>query len=180
MTNVNAHTAISSAQLKTLLGCYLNFDVFMKKRHNFIADAQELRFCYITPSICAGYAETLCPSSTFAVPELHQHLWKLSRIRTIGIQNENIWCPPPQAVRTCTEWHLILKFVQSEMIPDSRYWYFYSLYFILTHWGREKMAAILADDTFKCKFVNENILISIKILRKFVPKGLINNMPALV
>ena len=31
-----------------------------------------------------------------------------------------------------------------------------------THWGRDKMAATLADDTFKCKFVNENILISIK------------------
>ena len=30
---------------------------------------------------------------------------------------------------------------------------------ILTHWGWDKMAATLADDTFKCKFVNENILI---------------------
>ena len=50
----------------------------------------------------------------------------------------------------------------------------------LTHWGREKMAAILADDTFKCKFVNENILILIKISLKFVHKGPINNMAALV
>ena len=50
----------------------------------------------------------------------------------------------------------------------------------LTHWGRDKMAATLADDTFKCKFVNENILISIKISLKFVPTGPINNMPTLV
>ena len=42
------------------------------------------------------------------------------------------------------------------------------------------MAATLADDTFKCKFVNENILISIKISLKFVSKGPIKNMPALV
>ena len=37
-----------------------------------------------------------------------------------------------------------------------------------------------ADDIFKCIFLNENILISIKISLKFVPKGQINNSPALV
>ena len=37
-----------------------------------------------------------------------------------------------------------------------------------------------ADDTFKRIFLNENIRISIKISLKFVPKGLINNIPALV
>ena len=37
-----------------------------------------------------------------------------------------------------------------------------------------------ADDTFKPIFLNENIRISIKISLKFVPKGSINNIPALV
>ena len=37
-----------------------------------------------------------------------------------------------------------------------------------------------ADDTFKCIFLNENVRISIKISLKFVPKGPINNNPALV
>ena len=37
-----------------------------------------------------------------------------------------------------------------------------------------------ADDTFKRIFLNENIKISIKISRKFVPKVPINNNPALV
>ena len=37
-----------------------------------------------------------------------------------------------------------------------------------------------ADDTFKCIFLNENVRISIKISLKFVPKGPINNIPALV
>ena len=38
-----------------------------------------------------------------------------------------------------------------------------------------QMAAI-----FQCIFMNENVLISIKISLKFVPKGQINNIPALV
>ena len=37
-----------------------------------------------------------------------------------------------------------------------------------------------AEDTFKCIFLYENIRISIKISLKFVPKGPINNNPALV
>ena len=46
----------------------------------------------------------------------------------------------------------------------------------LTHWGRDKVA----DDVFKCNFLNENVWILIKISLKFVPKGPINNIPALV
>ena len=37
-----------------------------------------------------------------------------------------------------------------------------------------------ADDTFKYIFLNENVIISVKISLKFVPKGPINNNPALV
>ena len=37
-----------------------------------------------------------------------------------------------------------------------------------------------ADDTFKRIFLNENVGISIKISLKFVPKGPISNIPALV
>ena len=36
---------------------------------------------------------------------------------------------------------------------------------------------LLPDDIFKCIFFNENVWISIKISLKFVPKGLINNIP---
>ena len=36
------------------------------------------------------------------------------------------------------------------------------------------------DDIFKLFFLNENMRISIKISLKFVPKGPINNIPALV
>ena len=42
------------------------------------------------------------------------------------------------------------------------------------------MAAILADDTFKCIFVIEDDRIPIKISLEFVPRSPINNKPALV
>ena len=37
-----------------------------------------------------------------------------------------------------------------------------------------------ADDIFKCIFLNENVSFPIKISLKFVPKGQINKIPALV
>ena len=42
------------------------------------------------------------------------------------------------------------------------------------------MAAIFADDIFRSIFVNEKFCISIQIPAKFVPKGPIDNNPALV
>ena len=37
-----------------------------------------------------------------------------------------------------------------------------------------------ADDIFKCILLNETLLVSIEISLKFIPKGPINNIPALV
>ena len=51
---------------------------------------------------------------------------------------------------------------------------------LLTHLRLDKMAAILADDIFKCIFLNENDRIPIQISLKFVPRGPIDNKPALV
>ena len=42
------------------------------------------------------------------------------------------------------------------------------------------MDAYLADNIFMCIYLNENIWITIKISLKFVPEGLINNIPTLV
>ena len=42
------------------------------------------------------------------------------------------------------------------------------------------MAAIFADDNFKCIFLNENDRIPNRISLKFVPKGSIYNITALV
>ena len=51
---------------------------------------------------------------------------------------------------------------------------------LLTHWARDKIRRHFADDIFKCIFLDANIWISIKIPPKFVPKGPINNIAALV
>ena len=44
----------------------------------------------------------------------------------------------------------------------------------------DKMAAVVADDNFKCIFLNENDEIPIRISLKFVPWSSIDNTPALV
>ena len=50
---------------------------------------------------------------------------------------------------------------------------------ILTHWGPDKMAAIF-QKIFQINFLIGNVWISIRISLKFVPKGPIDNIPALV
>ena len=50
----------------------------------------------------------------------------------------------------------------------------------LTHLPLDKMAAILADDIFKHIFLNDKLWILIEISLKFIPKGPIDNNPALV
>ena len=50
----------------------------------------------------------------------------------------------------------------------------------LTYLPLDKMAAILADDIFKRIFLNEKTRILIKISLKFILKGPINKIPALV
>ena len=58
------------------------------------------------------------------------------------------------------------------------FWYNSDVICASTHWGRN--GRHFADAIFKCIFVNENVWISIKISLKFIPKGPINNIPALV
>ena len=51
---------------------------------------------------------------------------------------------------------------------------------LLTHWGQDKIAHQFSDDIFKCIFLKKDILISIKISLKSVPKVPINKIPSLV
>ena len=50
----------------------------------------------------------------------------------------------------------------------------------LTQFPLDKMAAIVADNIFKCIFLNGNDRIPIQISLKFVPRSPIDNKPALV
>ena len=51
---------------------------------------------------------------------------------------------------------------------------------LLTHVPLDKMDAILADNIFKCIYLNENDRIQIQTSLKFVPRSPIDNKPALV
>ena len=48
------------------------------------------------------------------------------------------------------------------------------------HIGAETNGRHFTDAIFKWNFLNENVWIPIKISLKFVPKGPINNIPAMV
>ena len=63
------------------------------------------------------------------------------------------------------------------MFPN--FWPFCSGCNVLTHSARQD-GRYFADDVLKCIFFNENVWISLKIPLKFVPRGPINNIPALV
>ena len=58
--------------------------------------------------------------------------------------------------------------------------WWYNLGMSLSHLPLDKMATILADDNFKCIFLNENDRIPIRISLKFVPRRPIDNKPVLV
>ena len=49
----------------------------------------------------------------------------------------------------------------------------------LTHLPLDKMATIVADDNFKCIFLNENDKFPIRISLQFVLRSLIDSKPAL-
>ena len=55
-----------------------------------------------------------------------------------------------------------------------------SSYIIVNTLRPRKNGRHVPDDIFRCIFLNENIWISLKIPLKFVPRGPINNIPALV
>ena len=62
---------------------------------------------------------------------------------------------------------------------SERGWIVKYLYFFNTLEQRKNCHHV-ADSIFRCIFLNENVWISLKISLKFVPKGPINNIPALV
>ena len=58
--------------------------------------------------------------------------------------------------------------------------YLFHLFHLFNSLRPRQNGRLFGDDTFKRIFLNENIRISTKNSLKFVPKGLINNIPALV
>ena len=75
----------------------------------------------------------------------------------------------------------VLTGSDSGLSPDRRENFFLNQWWLVISTLRPRWnEPHFADDTFKRIFFNENVWISIKISLKFVPKGPINNIPALV
>ena len=85
----------------------------------------------------------------------------------------------PESLQCCVEYLVIMDQVRTA--PGSilliMQW---AAWFLLTHWGWDKMADIFADNSFKCIFLNENVWISITTSLMFVLNGPISNIPTLV
>ena len=98
------------------------------------------------------------------------------RINTCGIYsthkrivNDLVQSMMRVTVRISYESHI--SFMAQSINPPARY---------LNTLRPRQNDCLFTDDTFKRIFLNENIRISNKISPKFVPNGLINNIPALV
>ena len=107
--------------------------------------------------------ESLCPQSSARLISPGQGLCDLPG----GVHKANIFWDNRGI------WSHALKTMSCKGILTMHPWSFNTLR--LRQNGRR-----FADDTFKRIFLNENVRISIKISLKFVPKGPINNIPALV
>ena len=92
--------------------------------------------------------------------------------------------PCPKVKDTSVSWQKIAVDVghyipHVQGIKSQHYMYRLSKNNALVLWPRRN-GRHFVDDLFKCIFLNENIWISTNISLKFVPKGPINNIPALI
>ena len=81
----------------------------------------------------------------------------------------------PAIAVSVTVWLILTNCIKWERLREATYFLIY-----LIHLPLNKMAIILADNIFKCIFLNEKDKILIKISLKLVPRGPIDNKPALV
>ena len=75
---------------------------------------------------------------------------------------------------------LIILSQQSEIQFNRVLMLWDALYYKLNTLRPRQNCRHFADDIFKCIFLNENVLISLKVQLKFVPNVRINNNPALI
>ena len=83
--------------------------------------------------------------------------------------------------------YLVLNISRSQLYLGFGHFGWLPFFQSITFWGAngwyieaETNGSHFAGDIFKCIFLNENVWIRIKISLKFVPKGPINNIPAMV
>ena len=134
---------------------------------------------------------------TIIVWKWHNHWGRMAAISQTTFWNVFSWMTMFK-FRLIFHWSLFLRVIMAKWIMAWLRWraiewcavtYFFLereihrtmnvLWFVNTLRPRQN-GRHFADDTFKRIFINENVKFSINISMKFVPKGLINNIPALV
>ena len=170
----------------TIIVCmymYIQYTVYPKKyAHGFVV----LCFVVVMQSLIMNSHEVFihihqgCFAGTGAVVRLPQCQWskpdgygKISQCITITKHSKAKPCAYFLGYSVCNEYSY--PNILSEDGIDAG-----TFANTLIHLPLEKMAAILADDMFKCILLNEKVRILIKISPKFVPMGLIDNNQALV
>ena len=92
--------------------------------------------------------------------------------KAVKLNHSLTHCPLKQR---CHIWHHCVT-----NVFKSNPWISYNIFILFNSLRPRQSGCHFSDDIFKCIFLNENVPISIKISLKFVPKGPINNIPALV
>ena len=95
----------------------------------------------------------------------------------ISVNQRNFEKQCPFLLRCSVYWMRRFALYFTPAIPTSHVGLQYSL---LNSLRSRQNGPHFANDIFKCIFLNKNVWIPIKISLKFVPKGPINNIPALV
>ena len=96
----------------------------------------------------------------------HVHIWKVSL--QLSCRNTCQICPSYDRQRMFCCWKLVLLYANCSILC------------LINTLRPRQDGRRFPDDIFKWIFSNENVWIPIKISLKFVPKGPINNIPALV
>ena len=140
----------------------------------------------VKPYLIVKHTTTVLPDGTKPLPEpmLANHQWGLlaftlgqSHIncsRYLSRRVINIVCLNIECDCCC------VLCLYASCVCTSLFDILYSKYLTINTLRPRQDGHYFADDVLKCIFLNENVWISLKIPLKFVPRGPINNIPALV
>ena len=92
-----------------------------------------------------------------------------------GHHHKNLKIPINETIENCIK----SRSSKDQWVNEIHHFQWKVTFPVNTLWPRQN-GSHFTDDIFKCIFLNENGWISNKISLKFVPKGPINNIPALV
>ena len=141
---------------------YLNFIEAEWRVNNFNAGI------LLTRILGTNFSEILIETHIFSFRKMHLKQLSSAKWRLFLLGPNELTSSLHQIQRTGVSFLSILAH------------YIWVVFTGLTHWGRNKMAAVSQRTLSNAFSWMKNVRISIKVSLKFVPKGPINNIPSLV